>query len=251
MKKLSITLLSILGICTLNSNAHSASFDCNKANTWVEKTICKSSELSKLDDTMARKYKQKLADASDQDYKNNLTIDQRLWLNFQRNTCKDTACLIREYREYLKEEVDYGVAWDFSDKLSDSDLPSKNAFGEFSQMVNISVYNSDIASWDDAVETTNTLSINNVINKPYLSVIDGVFIFTNAHTCDIGESLAVWSQNHWIITDDQRDEAVELRLYPAIYNGKNQLLLKDVDHHFREGRCGVRGYFDGIVLNHV
>ncbi|WP_261869229.1 lysozyme inhibitor LprI family protein [Psychrobacter sp. JCM 18901] len=57
MKKLCITTIGILGTCLLSTYANSASFDCNKAASWVEKTVCESSELSKLDDTMAKKYK--------------------------------------------------------------------------------------------------------------------------------------------------------------------------------------------------
>ncbi len=59
---------------------------------------------------------------------------------------------------------------------------------------------------------------------------------------------AKWSQNHWIISDDQQDEAAELRLYPALYNGKTQLLLRDMDNRYRALHCGMRGYFDNMVL---
>ncbi|MGM8900630.1 lysozyme inhibitor LprI family protein, partial [Psychrobacter sp. 1Y4] len=65
MKKLCITTIGILGTCLLSTYANSASFDCNKAATWVEKTVCESSELSKLDDTMAKKYKSNLDAAPD------------------------------------------------------------------------------------------------------------------------------------------------------------------------------------------
>ena len=57
MKKLCITTISILGACLLSTYANSASFDCNKAASWVEKTVCGSPELSKLDDTMAKSIK--------------------------------------------------------------------------------------------------------------------------------------------------------------------------------------------------
>ncbi|MBI0425930.1 lysozyme inhibitor LprI family protein [Psychrobacter sp. NG27] len=249
MKKLCITTISILGACLLSIYANAASFDCNKAASWVEKTVCDSPELSKLDDVMAKKYRTNLNDAANEEdsksYKNNLIIDQNLWLNFQRNTCKSEECLIREYKEYIEAQANYGVAWNFPDELSRSDLPSKSAFGKFSQ---ISLYNSDTQRWEDSGEAKNTVSIHSVANKPYLSIIEGVLIFTNAHTCDLGESKAIWSENHWVINDDQPDKAVELRLYPALYKGRTQLLLRDVEDQFRRGRCGARGYFDGIVL---
>lgn len=255
MKKLSLVTLSVLGVCILSSNANSASFDCNKAATWVEKAICKDSELSKLDEVMATKYKDELADGSAYEdskaYRAGVIDNQRTWLTFQRNTCKTKECLAREYKERIEEKAYYGVAWDYASELSSSDLPSKNAFGEFSETPQISIYNSETARWDDAGEVTNTLSINSVANKPYLSIIDGVFIFTNAHTCDISDSKALWSQNHWVISDDQANETLELRLYPAIYKGKTQLLLRDIDNQYRGLHCGMRGYFDGIVLERV
>uniref|UniRef100_UPI00387E9933 lysozyme inhibitor LprI family protein n=1 Tax=Psychrobacter sp. GW64-MNA-CIBAN-0177 TaxID=3140449 RepID=UPI00387E9933 len=64
MKKLTSIILSTLGTALLFTHAHSASFDCEKAATWVEKTICESSELSNLDEAMANKYKQELANNS-------------------------------------------------------------------------------------------------------------------------------------------------------------------------------------------
>ncbi|WLP94762.1 lysozyme inhibitor LprI family protein [Psychrobacter sp. M13] len=248
MKKLALATISILAACLFSTPANSASFDCNSAAAWVEKTICKNPELSKLDETMAEKYKQNLADTSDKDYKNNLIIDQRTWLKFQRNTCTETKCLIREYKEYVEEKANYGVAWNYASELNQSELPSKNAFGKFSKASQISMYNPEMARWDDTGEVINTLSINSVSNKPYLSIIDGVFIFTNGHTCDIGESKAIWSQNHWVISDDQQGEAAELRLYPALYKGNTQLLLRDMDNRYRRLHCGMRGYFDGMVL---
>jgi len=230
MKKLCITTISILGACLFSTYANAASFDCNKATTWVEKTVCDSPELSKLDDAMAKKYKSNLATSSNYEdskaFKDRFIANQRTWLTFQRNTCKSEECLIREYKEYIEEQTDYGVAWDFSDELSRSDLPSKNAFGNFSQKSQISIYNSDTQRWEESGEATNTVSIHSVTDKPHLSIIDGVLIFTNAHTCDLGESKAIWSENHWVINDDQPDKTVELRLYPATYKGKKSTIIK-------------------------
>ena len=248
MKKLTLATISIVGISLLSTHTNSASFDCNKASTWVEKTICKSPELSKLDEAMAKKYRKDFINAAnDEDsniYKNNVIIDQKLWLNFQRNTCKDTDCLIREYEEHIGEKT-YS---DWTDELSSSDLPDKNAFGEFSKNFQISVYNVDGKRKNTLQDATNTLSINKVGNKPYLSIIDGIFVFNNAHTCEIETSKARWSQNHWVINESQQDKTLELRLYPASYQGKSQLLLRDMDNKYRELHCGMRGYFDGIVL---
>ena len=127
-------------------------------------------------------------------------------------------------------------------------MPNKNAFGEFSKNFQISIYNLDGQRKNTLQDATNTLSINKVDNKPHLSVIESDLVFNNLHTCGIEESIATWSQNHWAIHDNSQDKEVRLRLYPALYQGKSQLLLKDVDYQFSSGRCGVRGYFDGIIL---
>ena len=177
-----------------------------------------------------------------------MILDQKLWLAFQRNTCKDTECLIREYTEYIEGTTNYGVAWNFPDELSTSDLPSKNAFGEFSKNFQLSIYNVDGKRKNTLQDANNTLSINKVDNKPYLSVIESDLIFTNYHSCSIGDSIAKWSQNHWVINDEQSNKDVELRLYPAFYKGRTQLLLRDIDNQYRELYCGMRGYFDGIIL---
>lgn len=247
MKKQSLAIISVFSVLVVSGQANSASFDCNKATTWTEKTICKNPELSKLDDAMVTKYKKKLSSKSDYEdikvYKNNVMIDQQLWLNFQRNTCKDTKCLIREYKEYIGEKT-YS---NWNDELSSSDLPDKNVFGEFSKNFQISVYNVDGKRKNTLQDATNTLSINKVSNKSRLSVIESELVFDNLHTCSIEESVATWSQNHWVIYDNNQGEETELKLYPASYKGKNQLLLKDING-FSSGRCGVRGYFDGIIL---
>lgn len=252
MKKLALAIISILGTALLSTTANSASFDCNKANTWVEKTVCANAELSKLDNAMAKKYKRDLADTvNDEDsqaYKDDIMTDQRNWIKFQRNTCKDKACLIREYKEIANEKIYYGVTWSTPNELRRSELPSKNSFGEFSQDVKVPMYNSETNDWKVIAKTTNSVSIHSVTNKPYLAIIEGILIFTNGHTCEIEASNATWSQNHWVINDDRQDKTAELRLYPALYKGKTQLLLKDVDNKYREVHCGMRGYFDGIVL---
>ena len=267
MKPFIVATLSILGASLLSTAAHSASFDCKKAATWVETSICKSPELSKLDEAMAKKYTNNLANAANiggsNTYKNQLISAQRQWLTFQRNTCQTTACLSREYQEYIEEDADYGAAWDHAgelgaadygaawdhaSELGAADLPSKNAFGEFSKIAQISLYNPATERWDNPEKVTNTVSIHSVANKPYLAIIEGVLLFTNAHMCDIGESKALWSQNHWVITDAEQEVNTELRLYPVTSRGTTQLLLKDPDYQFRRQHCGMRGYFDGMVL---
>ena len=241
-----LTTLSLLSACLLSTTTFAASFDCRKASTWIEKSICSNAELSKLDEKMAQQYKAQVA--SDPSQKSQTLNEQRQWLSFQRDTCKTEACLIREYKERIGNKKYYGVSWQNASKLSAAELPNSAAFGKFTEGRDISMYDPSTGRWEDMGESTNTVAIQKVANKPYLGVVTGDFIFTNAHSCQIDNAKATWSENHWVVSDKRNGKTAELRLYPATYQGKAQLLLRDLDNQYRETNCGMRGYFDGIVL---
>lgn len=248
MKKSPFVIIAILGACLLSAHTNAASFDCAKANIWVEKAICSNAKLSELDEAMAQQYKSELATASDYEdsdaYKIITRNEQRQWLKFRRNTCKSEKCLIREYKERIGERDG-----SYANDLARSELPTKQAFGGFYEDAKIAIYNPQTRAWDKAESVTNSISIHKVDNKPYASVIDGDLIFTNGHTCSIDSEVTTWSENHWSIIDYHYNGA-ELRLYPVSDKGKTQLLLSDIDKNNRYSsyHCGARGYFDGKVL---
>jgi uncharacterized protein YecT (DUF1311 family) len=76
---------------------HAAGFDCGKASSASEKTICADASLSKQDSELATRWKQVRARASDA-----ATLQaQREWIA-QRNSCgSDVACLKQSYRQRL------------------------------------------------------------------------------------------------------------------------------------------------------
>lgn len=74
-------------------NATAASFDCKKAKTWAEKTICNNKQLSNLDELLAASYKKALANTAN---KSSLKSDQLAWLG-GRDACDDTECLKASY----------------------------------------------------------------------------------------------------------------------------------------------------------
>lgn len=93
------TALSILvwGTCTL-SNA--ASFDCAKASTAQEKTICATPTLSALDEKLAQTYKAAQAASADPDQLKN---EQRTWLKDTKGCNADIECLERAYTARIGE----------------------------------------------------------------------------------------------------------------------------------------------------
>lgn len=76
------------------SPAYAASFDCTQATSYPEKTVCADSELSSLDESLAKIYGETLRE------KSGIQADQRKWLRL-RNTCVDRACLVAAYQQRI------------------------------------------------------------------------------------------------------------------------------------------------------
>ena len=93
----------ITGKPSAKSKTFAPSFDCKKASTTVEHTICADPVLAELDVVMAARYKQALNATSN---KEALRSRQREWLK-QRGQCAKAAdifrCLQQRYRERLSQ----------------------------------------------------------------------------------------------------------------------------------------------------
>ena len=87
-------------LAAFNSPAPGASFDCAKAGTAVEKTICGDAELSSLDEHLSRYYAVALEQAGAGAAC--LKGDQRSWVKTIRNPCgADAQCLTAAYLQRL------------------------------------------------------------------------------------------------------------------------------------------------------
>jgi len=91
-------LLLSIAMLSLQNQAWSASFDCSKAQSSIEKTVCADGELSQLDSKLSEAYQKTLKGSSDPDA---IKAAQKDWLRNQRNTCKDQACLLVAYHGRL------------------------------------------------------------------------------------------------------------------------------------------------------
>jgi|GEM_PF-5942005 len=69
---------------------YKTSFNCNKAFTYVEKTICTDSDLAKLDLSLANIYKTKLSETKD---KLSLKSQQKTWVQDVQAACSDKTCI--------------------------------------------------------------------------------------------------------------------------------------------------------------
>mgnify|MGYP003385461816 CR=1 FL=1 len=93
----------VLFLCTLMmllpASVRAASFDCLKAQTFIENAICKNGRLSLLDGQLAKAYQRALDIAFAPDA---LKEEQRNWLSKVRNNCQNVGCLANTYEERLK-----------------------------------------------------------------------------------------------------------------------------------------------------
>jgi len=89
----------LLGL--FSTQAIAASFDCNKAASWLEKTVCSNPELSKLDEELAKAYHDALASLSREGQKETKQY-QRQWLK-ELSSCQSVGCLKDVYKERIKQ----------------------------------------------------------------------------------------------------------------------------------------------------
>ncbi len=87
--------------------AHATSFNCAKASTYVEKTICSDATLGKMDDALTENYNSMLAtDLGDGGV--SLKKEQRAWIA-QRNKCTTDKCLADLYWKRVDDICDAPV----------------------------------------------------------------------------------------------------------------------------------------------
>ena len=92
------TLLSMMYV-----KVQAASFDCKKATTYTEKTICQNPILSTLDEEMVSVFNQVILNKQDA---KSIEKQQLQWLQNTRNVCQTHECLEKVYRERIKELYD-------------------------------------------------------------------------------------------------------------------------------------------------
>lgn len=82
----------------------SASFDCTKARTVVERTICASPDLSRLDGELGKAYRALRERATAQD-RDRLLADQRAWIAARDRSCGAAALAQPERERCLREAI--------------------------------------------------------------------------------------------------------------------------------------------------
>lgn len=100
--------LFVILLLAVSGSASAASFDCNKASTFVEKAICSDKTLGELDDALSSNYKSMLASNIGDGARKELRTTQRIWLA-DRNKCTTRSCVEALYRQRVDAICDYPV----------------------------------------------------------------------------------------------------------------------------------------------
>lgn len=109
----------LVNLILLTTLAKAASFDCRKASTSVEKIICSSPSLSKLDSELSEIYKEAVGKEP------SIKRDQIDWLR-ERNKCQNESCLESAYNERKDDLVNFIVRFDRRALTEDSSRVQPN-----------------------------------------------------------------------------------------------------------------------------
>jgi uncharacterized protein len=103
-----IVSIALLSSVSLTSNVWAASFDCKKARTAVGKMICADEALSILDSKLKDVFDEAQSEHAGVDGETGKRIDpvgsdQKKWIKFVRNACKNESCLKYVYTARISE----------------------------------------------------------------------------------------------------------------------------------------------------
>lgn len=104
----SVVLLAavILAQPTMATSISPPLLQCNKSAKKVEKTICKDSELMKLDEVMKKNYIAMMSSEIGAGAKKEMLKKQKNWI-ISRNKCATENCIATLYKERIKEICAY------------------------------------------------------------------------------------------------------------------------------------------------
>lgn len=98
--KLKLSLLVFTAL--LSSYSYAAGFDCSKAKSTTEKTICSTASLSDLDEILVLSFKKALAGSSDAQA---LKGAQQAWLKTRESCASNIDCITKTYTTRINELV--------------------------------------------------------------------------------------------------------------------------------------------------
>jgi uncharacterized protein len=143
-------LLALISIASMN--VHAASFDCSKASTKVEKTICSNNPLSLLDEQLADSFSKLKSQLNKKDFKI-LLREQRKWIKQRNKSCKNSR------------RIPSCLTWSYENRLHSLDLISRNIIPPLSELDAVCSGNGKRHSIDDGLFDINNDGVKEVGEK--------------------------------------------------------------------------------------
>ncbi len=208
--------LAVFVVSIFASVSNAASFDCDKASTFIEKAICSDQYLSELDNALGRAYKDALSNTGDVA---SLRSAQRDWIAHVRNQCQNVTCLTRAYNGRLSE------------------LSGGNRVGTQSTVAGRYEYAQKGYTGD-----MDVTEVSGVLSASISSILD-----YNGHTCEftVVENKEVRRMNgsDTVVSFVARDKSDDYHFLIAF--GKNGADIKGGD---LSGGCGIGGDIKGYWM---
>lgn len=155
--------------------AQAASFDCAKARTAVEKAICTSPDLSKLDDTLLVAYKTALGGLT-RKAAAELKSSQRHWLDFVQRACTKDASVAKSAYDDIGRDC---LATVYRDRIAV--LESSRMLGGY-RFYPVGIY--DVRP--EAEGGANAVAVTNSVN---VAEIDGTSALARAFNAEMAKQL--------------------------------------------------------------
>lgn len=222
-----LRLLPLLLILT-QTPIQAAGFNCAKAGTVIEKSICADPELSRLDDRLNAAFKAASAGTPDGSA---LNYDQHHWLKAVRNRCSDVDCLVTVYQERIAVLSEWNQAGGAEDITGNYTVDRPNF-----------LFNPEKQK-EEAITSTDCLSVK----WGRQSGIDFSFelIGANGHSCSMSGHAErqgrIWRYQPDPAATDEAERSCRFELTPR----RHTLLLSDPNGTCRQYYCGARAGIDG------
>ena len=211
------------------SQAEAASFDCSRAKSRIENMICRTDNVSALDEELSRRYKQLAAQAD----ASALKADQLAWMR-ARDQCKDAACLAESYQARLK----------FLSVWNDPDPEPGNVSGLYGTRRPSFIYNPDTQK-EDPVEMWDCMALKRRSDSElqFRFVLFGA----NAHSCEMEGVARKKNPSTYEYREPMAlGSQAECRL--SIRFAKGYVELLDEDMTCRQEHCGLRAGISGAAF---
>jgi uncharacterized protein len=164
-----------------------ASFDCDKAKTVIEVSICANNDLSELDNNLLQSYQDALKTVIN---KNALKSEQKLWLKNIRNSCSDTNCLINVYhsRIYKLNAIETSMMQGYQIRYL-GNKKVKLTYGNLKKIINLGGHIGGCLgklydfTTNESIASAPGIGIVSILKKPKITTL--LLITTTSPNCNI------------------------------------------------------------------